>query len=234
MHKQLHIFMIIIILSLFSCTTNTSLIKQIRNTPAKNYENYQVNFDLPISDRLSISNEIVLDYLKRMDNNDSYSIYLLSESEKDMLKEYIELLPGQYKEILKNKLIGIYFINNLYGNGIADYVVDENNEIYTILIINSTVFNCTVSELVTEKENSCYNADNDNINLNIEINDAYTGLLYILLHETTHIVDYCNRITPYVEPNYDKITGLLERPYKFTYTVWKSYNQYNENIIINT
>ena len=159
MHKQLHIFMIIIILSLFSCTTNTSLIKQIRNTPAKNYENYQVNFDLPISDRLSISNEIVLDYLKRMDNNDSYSIYLLSESEKDILKEYIELLPGQYKEILKNKLIGIYFINNLYGNGIADYVVDENNEIYTILIINSTVFNCTVSELVTEKENSCYNRE---------------------------------------------------------------------------
>ena len=102
------IFTVIVTSFLFSCTNDPD-IDDIRDIiPAKNSDNYQFNADTRIIERLNHSDKMVLDYLKNMDGDESYTYYKLSPEERILLDEYLQLLPGHYIEILKNKLLGIY------------------------------------------------------------------------------------------------------------------------------
>jgi hypothetical protein len=52
----------------------------------------------------------------------------------------------------------------------------------------------------------------------------YAGLIYILLHETTHIVDYVEHYTPYGEDNIREL-GLSLPETIFSKAVWKHYSE---------
>jgi hypothetical protein len=48
--------------------------------------------------------------------------------------------------------------------------------------------------------------------------------MYILLHESTHLVDYIENITPYTEPEYKKFLKIKSSETDFTKSVWKDYD----------
>ncbi len=227
---RISVITILLTTFLFSCTPTKTFHEKNRNIPAKKMENYSFLPDSPLIDRIDISSDIVLDYMKNMDKDDTYSIYKLSEVELQQFGYYLQLLPVTYKKILQERLLGIYFIENLLGSGLADSVVAGSDEIYSILILNPIVLKKSLTELLTYKENTCFNNDNENIGLEIKVSDDYLGLLYILLHESTHIVDYIKGITPFVEPDMVKLYGENKDASPFTTEYWDDYRQFKDSI----
>ena len=109
----------------------------------------------------------------------------------------------------------------------ADYVLSKTDEVYVILVLNPVVFEKDLSELLTYKENTVYRAAGTGPAVSIEVTGDYSGLLYILTHECTHIVDYVDRITPYIEPGINTLFGETENPTPFTDPHWSSYHEPN-------
>ncbi len=196
---------------------------------AKNLKHYKFSGKSDLADRIKTAPDFVLAYWSKQDDR-SYTAYNLSEDDLRLTRQCLALLPGTYKTILKERLIGIYFVEDFLGSGLADYVVDENDRIYTILMFNPAVLKKDLSELVTEKERTCFIPDRPGTSISITLDDTLPGLIYILLHEATHIVDYINRYTPYVEPDMIKIQGKNVNQTAFTDGVWSDYNRFKDTM----
>ena len=208
-----------------SCATNSSndLEKQILENPAKNLSSFSFDPTSTITSRIQETPDFIIDYLQKMDGVDNYMSYNPTEGERAMFKEYLPLIPSTNLGVLQDKLIGIYFVENLLGSALADYVLDENLELYNILIINPETMKHTMTEWLSYRENSCF-ADSEE-SVQVDCGEDYTGLLYVLLHETTHFVDYKLYKTPYTEYTSMKATRTkIDKQNIFLREIWNEYS----------
>lgn len=219
--KILGIFLITIIFN--SCDSDRDFAQQIDNMSMRHLDNYNFNKENSFSQRINVSGDMVLKYMREMDSHPNYTLYNPTESEKSMLEEYLCLLPPYIYDLCKKRLVGIYFLNDFYGSGLTDFIYGENGEIYTILALNPLVFEKNISQLFTYKDNSCFKNENRDIRLEIEISNSYKGLLYILFHETAHIVDYVERETPYVHMTMKRLGFVKDNNALFTDQYWSAY-----------
>ncbi len=222
--KRISIFSIIFItIVITSCDSDRGFAEQISNMPMRHLDNYNFNRENSFSQRLNVSGDMVLSYLQEMDSDPNYSLYDPTESEKVIVEKYFSLLPSYIYDLCKERLAGIYFINDFYSSGLTDFIYGDEGDIYTILVINPSVLEKSVSELFTYKDKSCFKNENSDIRLEIDISDFYRGLLYILLHETAHIVDYVERETPFVHMTMKRLGIVKEGKAAFTDQYWSAY-----------
>lgn len=187
------------------------------------FKNYDFNSSTTLMERVQETPEVVLDYLKAYDNRPDYTSYTLSDYEREIVEENLELLPDSYKEILNECLLGIYFIEDFWGSGIADYVIDSDKNIYPFIVLNPARLHETLNEAFLYKEMTCFIDDGSDLSLKVNISDDYNGILYILLHELSHAIDYRKHITPYTtkrvindfEPNFNST---------FISNIWDDYD----------
>jgi hypothetical protein len=213
------------ILLVFSCRKETSTEKYIAGIPAKQLENYTFDRTSPLWERVSASDAMVLENIRGMDQRPDYEFYPLSEKEKSLLKESFQLLPPSFQEVLQERLIGIYFIQDFFSSGLTDFVLSEEGEVYTILFLNPRVFDNTISQLLTYRDNSCFDMADGDLELEIRITGDYSGLLYILMHESAHIIDYTGKKTPYVHSIMRDLHYNKEGESAFTDQFWKDYDK---------
>jgi hypothetical protein len=195
---------------------------------AKNLAYYEFKAATDLIDRVGTAPDFVLDYWSGQDGR-RYTAHGLSADERDIFRQCLDDLPETYKNVLKERLIGIFVVEDFLGSGLADYVLDANDKIYSILLFNPTVLRVSLSELVTQKERTCFIFDRPDMSITVNLNNQLPGLLYILLHEATHIVDYINKYTPYVEPDMLKIQGESSGARPFTERLWADYTQLKDN-----
>ncbi len=194
------ILTVIALLCLTACYSSRAvLIKSNSRTPAKRFDSYSFEPAAPIASRVKPAPSFLLDYLRNMDRNETYGSYLPTDKEMAMVGEYIEKLPALHKAVLRDRLIGIYFVEHFQGAGLADYVLDLNNKLYVILVFNPEILNHTMSQWMSYRENSVFKKDSDTIGIEVNCGTAYSGLMYGLLHESSHAVDYVLNFTPYTE-----------------------------------
>jgi hypothetical protein len=230
-HLQIKSLFLLIIIAFVGCETasgpgTTDFKEELMKEPAHNFEYYKSFFDpqSKLADRIRSSDGFVLEYLEEYDGVDNYEFYQPTDQEKDLLEEYLELLPEGYLEVLQSRITGIYFVENYVASGMTDYVLcKDSDDIYCILIFNPDLINVPMEEWITKKENTCFIDTDPNLNIRINIESSYTGLLYILIHETTHVMDYVLSITPYTEPDIGKLNGTLENTSDFTDGIWDNY-----------
>jgi len=125
---------------------------------------------------------------------------------------------------MKERLAAIYFVSNLTTAGFSDWLVNERREIYAYIIINPAALKTSIDGLLSWKEKSCFTSDDGNFQIKISVSPDRKGFLYIMLHESCHVVDYVMGITPFTEPD---IKLLRETPKEtdFTHGIWLSYSQ---------
>lgn len=164
------------------------------------FKHYDFDSSTTLMDRVQDTPNVVLDFLQVADNRPDYQNYMLSDSERVIVEENINLIPQRYKELLTESLIGIYFIEDFWGSGLTNYVVDKEDNIYTFVIINPKLLQMTLSEFYLYKEMTCFIKDDEDIHFKVNMSDDFSGILYILLHEFTHAIDYVYPITPYTSP----------------------------------
>lgn len=190
--------------------------------PVKQLRNYTLRQDLALHERIAPAPKVVLDFWMKMDDRKDYTPYVPDAGEISVIRKSLELLPPLHKKVLKQRLIGIYFINNFLGSGGADWVADEKKNLYFYLIINPKLLAMKdLTEVLTWRERSCF-IDEGDVKITVNCGGGANQLTYIMLHEGAHIVDYSCRITPYAEKEVREFYPDPKDETDFVTGIWKS------------
>ena len=188
-------YIVVLVFSLFSCRNQ----QQDNVPPFQRMENYNGNISFSIEERILATPEMIINSLNEMDNVITYASYELNDDEKQLFMNYYDFLPLKYKNIIIEKVIGIYFINNFLGGGMTLSVFDNSGNMYMVLFFNPEILHTSISEWINFRDNSVF-IDNDNkISLITECANNYYALIHTLVHETSHVYDFYNNVTPFTE-----------------------------------
>ena len=199
--------------------------KLLLSIPALNSKSYTFNPKTSLVERVQPTPVFLLNYLMKIDKREDYTSYLPSKEEYGLINDYILKLPTLNRRILKERLIGIYFVNNLIGSGWMLYVLSDNNDMYAIIIINPRTLSNSLSTWLTYRENSCFINRSSEIRIEVDCGKEFSGLMYVLLHETSHIVDFILHYTPYVSPEMTKLNGFKVKYSGFVQGIWEGYRK---------
>lgn len=194
--------------------------------PLHRFESYSFDQQSSLVSRVTGPPPFALDYLRKLDGRPDYQPYIPDRSEMMRIKADLASLPPLHRAVLQSRLVGIYFIKDFMGSGLTDWIVDSQKNVYTVMFFNASLLNKNISELLTEKEKTCYRPGAGSDDIRIDCGKKYSGFTYTLIHESTHAVDYVKRITPYVDMQIKRIMGLRGSTNDFTGSVWKGYDTY--------
>lgn len=214
----------LLILFLFSCNKNN---KEDLH-PFQRAESYNGSIELSVEEKLLPTPLKIIDYLNELDNVSIYSAYELKNTEKELFINYYNLIPIKYQDIISKNVLGIYFINNFLGGGMTLSVFDNKEKMYIVLFFNPDILNQNITNWINYRDNSIF-SDNEEINIMVNCNSEYKALIHTLLHEASHIYDFCNFVTPYTEKFQKNKQTIF--PTDFIKGIWDDFdepkNEYN-------
>lgn len=135
------------------------------------------------------------------DETTAYAAYEPSAEETRVLSAAFAGLPMPMRKVLDERLIGVYFIKGLKGNGATTWVLDASSRTFVYIILNPAGFSQTLSELMTERDRTLFKGPAD---LTVEAGGR-KGILYTVAHESAHAVDYVISATPFTDPELYKL-----------------------------
>jgi len=119
----------------------------------------------------------------------------LTKAELSIVSKAIDLLPVLHKKILKSHLRSINFLDSMPNTALTSTVNPQDKFKIFDITIRAEILKQNISEWLTEKENTCFDTIGSNIKLLID-GGKMNALAYVLLHETTHIIDGSLDIIP--------------------------------------
>ncbi len=218
------LFLIPIFIFLYCPLMGTNSIDEVKNSSIRRLSSYSFDSGAPFISRIKKAPGFVLKYLKALASNRSYLPYYPEEKELELIQNAFLELPPLNKKIIMEKVAGIYFVSNLLGSGMADWLMDDKNNVYCTLYFNPFVLKMSLSQWLTYKENTCFLTAGSNWSLQIDAGKEYSGMFGILLHESTHCADYVENICPFVEDIIFKIRKEKPRETPFIVNIWLSNN----------
>jgi hypothetical protein len=226
---------IFIILTL-SCKDNSKelLRDTLKSNPVHNLKSYDYDINSPLLDKVKPIPGFVLEYLEQWDGVDDYKNYELTDYELEIFKDCLELLPPNIIKQINDNLVNIYFVENFRGSGLTNYIVDENNELYCFMLFNPKVLKYSLSEIIALKERTCFNNDDGNYEINIDVSSKINGFLYILLHEFAHGLSLGDNRYPIIQPEVLYFEdGFRMGNTNFTNSIWINYGEINKSLRTN-
>ena len=172
---------------------------------------------MPVSERLLIAPQIIIDSLNDYDKVDNYSPHKLNDNEKQLFMNYFDLLPAGLQKAIVEKVIGIYFIDNFLGGGMTLQVYDNNGNMNIALFFNPEILHTNISEWINFRDNSAFLPD-DKLSVIVTCNSNYFALIHTLFHEASHVYDFSYSITP--SENQKPVIHT-----DFTRNIWTSVNE---------
>lgn len=190
----------------------------ILSNPMVQWDNYAFDPSRPLSERIGPSPAFLTEHMAKADRAEDYESYTPTAREKELLLRRIAELPPGMRKAFKERLVGIYFIKNFMGNGLTTWIAGPSDTVYTAMIINPAVFSKSLSATLTGRERSLFK---NGENVRVDCGEKLSGLVYALLHEGTHVYDYTQGLTPYVE---EVLIHAYPRRYsrEASWDVWRS------------
>lgn len=214
--------------SVYACSTASSQrdeLQSLKKNPSRRLASYSFNPRTELLSRVTPIPGFLLEDIRKLDGREDYRAYPPTAAELKQVAEYLALIPPRHRKVMRERLIGIYFISPFMGGGLADWVLDDSGKVYAVLVINPEVFRRSLSEWLTYRENSCFSDDGSKVKMSVDAGARFSGLMYLLLHEAAHIVDYVENHTPYVEPVLKVMTERRAEDSSFTRGVWADYGK---------
>lgn len=121
----------------------------------------------------------------------------LTVAEQAKVNKAFSILPPLHKKILKEHLLSISFMDNMPNTALTSPLETANSTKQFNITFRAGILNETISEWATWKEKSAFdNSVNHNMEIQIEAGQL-DAIQYVLLHETTHVVDAVLGFTPH-------------------------------------
>ena len=149
--------------------------------------------------------------------------HILTAGEKEKVDKAFSFLPPLHQKILKQHLHSVSFMDNMPNTALTSPVETSGPEKMFNITFRAEILNETISEWATWKENSCYvQSESNEYQVTIEAGNL-EAIVYVLLHEATHVVDAVLNITPHLDDS-----DTLVAPTPFTANIWSEINKPKE------
>jgi hypothetical protein len=146
------------------------------------------------------------------------TVHSLTEIEQRKLSAAFAALLPLHQRILRERLRSVSFLDaSNPGTGLTLPVNPKDSYQLFDITIRAAVFRQNASEWLTEKESGYFDAARSSLRISIEAGKL-DAIVFVLLHEATHIVDSCLGITPPLRSNDKSARGGITTP--FTEGVW--------------
>lgn len=195
------------------------------------FQRMQGNLSVPIAARVQ---QMPGDLLKATQDEDRsigianagrYSARTATAEELALINSYIELLPRAHRLVFSTKLLAVYIVDGFSGAGMSEWVVDRGGHMYYYLILNSSLFTVSLDDWLTYKDDSPFDKSAAAPTIRVQTQTDYKALMYGLLHEGAHMVDYERGITPYLDQQHRQLSGRTRESSEFTNGVWEKLSQ---------
>lgn len=163
----------------------------------------------PLEDRVSSAQEGML---KRFSDelNVSLSAHTVTPAERVILVNALAQLTPVQREVLQNRLHAMYFIDGLPNNALTFPDGGSTAEPMYSIAVRAGALHETVSELVTRKERTLFDSVGSELSVTVD-GGTLNAMVYVLLHEATHIVDFAVGATPdpaHPSGNHPLVSGI--------------------------
>jgi hypothetical protein len=145
------------------------------------------NFDVstPLESRVNQTPANTLEVFKEAGM--SPVAHVLTVPERRAVNEAFKLLPPLHQRILKDHLEGISFMDGMPNTALTSMIPAKDKKLFHITL-RAAILHQTVSEWLTEKERLCFAAGKEGNQVNVYAG-TLNAVVYVLLHETTHVID---------------------------------------------
>jgi hypothetical protein len=166
-----------------------------KDTPAEVYRRHGVDPKVPLESRVGRTPASVL-ALFREEGQPLPQSHALTAAERAQLHAAIQGLPLLHRRILGARVRALSFLDGMPNTALTSTV--NPNEPFRLFDItfNARILHENLSEWLTRKERSCFDAKGSPLRVDVEAGTKIDALVYVLLHEATHIVDMAEQITP--------------------------------------
>jgi hypothetical protein len=214
------------LLLLSACSPFNSQEKSALDWKRGLFQRLQSNLSVPVSARIQKMPPDMLKVLQDYDQSigmrrsDQYVARMATVQELALINSYIALLPYSYQNIFNKKLLAVYLVDGLSGAGLTDWVIDRDGHTYYYQVFNSSLLKVSLDDWLTYKENAYFESSVTSPAIRVQTNTAYKALMYGLLHEGAHIVDFELGVTPFMDPLHRRLNGRAKETSAFTDAVW--------------
>ncbi len=170
-----------------------------------------------LASRIEATPASVLDLFKQADRR-SPEIHALADPERRQLGAAIDSFPALHRKVLRERLRVISFLDGMPNTALTSVVNPDEPYALFDITINAAILRQDVSDWLTRKERSCFDASGSMMSVSVEAGKL-DALVYVLLHEATHVVDASLKLTPMI-PDEGQPGGVKPVPTAFTDGVW--------------
>jgi len=143
----------------------------------------------------------------------------LTSAQKIKVSNAFALLPPVHQRILKQHLQSISFMDNMPNTALTSPVDTGGATKMFNITFRAGLLDENISQWASWKENTCFKpADDANYKISVE-GGHMDAVVYVLLHEATHIVDAVTEITPHPADR-----NAIVEPTHFTKNIWHKMN----------
>ncbi|CAG4995538.1 hypothetical protein DYBT9275_01662 [Dyadobacter sp. CECT 9275] len=145
--------------------------------------------------------------------------HTLTPAEKEKVNKAFAYLTPLHQRILKQHLQSISFMDNMPNTALTSPVDSVDGSKMFNITFRASLLDENISQWATWKENTCFIQETDSsYKVRVEAGKL-DGIIYVLLHEATHIIDVVTNITPHQnEPN------AAVKSTAFTKDIWRLMN----------
>ena len=220
----------IIGLLLFTSLLFSLTIDEVKALPYKKTSFYGDSFSRELLEKVRPLEGNAKQFLSDYDNYYEYKNHELTAQEKDFFTEYFSCLPPKFQDCFLDYVYAIYFVEGMWYGGLTDFIYDENQNTYCVIYFNIDTFYYVLDDWLELRDNSIFIKTDDNNKIKVECSKEWCAFLHVLIHESAHVYDYVNKITPYIE-SFDGIPKTNNVYYQYWQTKVQPVNKYNNKLL---
>ncbi len=146
--------------------------------------------------------------------------HTLTPAEKEKVTKAFSYLTPLHRRILQQHLHSISFLDDMPNTALTSPIDAGGATKLFNITFRASLLNENISQWATGKENTCFRQEADSrYRVHVEGGDM-DAIIYVLLHEATHIVDVVRNLTPHPTQ-----ASAVAQPTPFTQDVWRTMNK---------
>ncbi len=110
----------------------------------------------------------------------------------------MQTLPPVHRRVLSAHLRELSFLDGMPNTALTSTVNPREPFRLLDITVNAAILRQNVSQWLTQKEQTCYDVTGSPLRVYVDAGTKVDALVYVLLHEATHVVDAAGQITPAV------------------------------------
>jgi len=158
---------------------------------------YGLNPASPFISRVRETPDSVLNMFR--DAGMSPKNHVLTEEERLTVEKAFAALPPLHQRVLKEHLRSITFLDNMPNTALTSTVNGKDSYRLYDITVRAEILHQNASEWLTGKERGCFKTQGSSLSISVEAG-TLDAIVYVLMHEGTHVVDGALSLLPVNEP----------------------------------